>query len=378
MHSSTSPTASERLTVPSIPADIASLHDYERHARRLLPEALYEHIASGSADDNTLVRNARALSDRYIWPRALVDVRLGTTRTTLLGQTLAHPIMLGPVAYQNLVHPDGEVATAQGAEATDTPLVLSCLSSRTMEDVARNHKGTLWFQLYWQPDFQMNLNLVQRAQEAGYGAIVLTVDAPVQGLRDRARRAGFVFPESVRAVNLPNSEVEPLRLDSGDNVVLQGAMANAPRWCDLGRFAQSSSLPVIVKGILHPDDATLAIGHGAKGIVVSNHGGRALDGVPASLDVLGVIRNAVGPEVPVMLDGGIRRGTDVFKALALGADAVMIGRPQLYALRVAGNLGVAHMLKLLSEELAHTMALAGCPRISDISPQALYPANLPC
>ena len=204
---------------------------------------------------------------------------------------------------------------------------------------------------------------------------MVTVDAPITGARNRSQRAGFELPPYAQPVNLPTCNLPPVSLNAHDSLVFHGVMASAPRWEDLSWLRGQTALPILVKGILHPDDAARCVELGMDGIVVSNHGGRTQDSAPSSIEMLSVIRNRVGSAYPILLDSGIRRGSDVFKALALGADAVMIGRPQVFALAVAGALGVAHMLRLLIEELELTMALTGCPTLTSINAEALCHSN---
>jgi 4-hydroxymandelate oxidase len=248
--------------------------------------------------------------------------------------------------------------------------VLSSFASTPLEDVAEAATGPLWFQLYWQGDGPATLALAQRAEAAGYRALVLTVDAPVSGLRNREQRAAFALPDGIAAVNIAKPPVLPQLLPGG-SAVFDGMLAIAPTWDDVRWLCRQTRLPVLLKGILHPGDARLAIETGAAGVIVSNHGGRVLDSQWPALNALPGIRSELGAEALILLDGGIRRGTDVFKALALGADAVLIGRPYIHALATAGALGVAHLLKLLREELEVCMALSGCRELSSIGPQAL-------
>jgi 4-hydroxymandelate oxidase len=332
---------------------------------------VYAHIAGGSGDEKALAANRAAFARFGIRPRVLVDCRAGHTAVELCGERFAHPVLLAPVSHHALVHPDGEIATAQAADAQETGMIVSTLSSVPLERVAAEMRRNRWFQLYFQPEWRATESLVARAEQAGYSAIVATVDAPVSGLRNRAERAGFVSPPDVRSANLEFAEPRPPMLVPGQSRIFQGAMAHAPTWDDVRRLRALTRLPILLKGIVHPDDASRAIEIGVDGVVVSNHGGRALDEAPAPLEVLASIRDAVGPEVPLLVDGGIRRGGDVFIALALGADAVLIGRPQLYALAVDGAIGVARLLRLLRDELELTMALAGCPTVADIDPRSL-------
>lgn len=355
-----------------IPQDLVCVADYEQLAARYIDHPVFEYIAGGAGDDITLRRNGTAFDELFLRTRVLKDFRVASTATQILGEQLAHPILLGPVAYQKLVHPLGELATATGAQAMDSILVASTLSSVSMEEIASSTVGPKWFQLYMQPQRQQSLSLVRRAEQAGYRALVVTVDVPINGLRNRARRAGFQIPEGVEAANLAAQLYQPRTLTPGQSVVFDGLMADAPNWDDLAWLIRQTALPVLVKGIMDPSDAEQAVTLGVSGVIVSNHGGRSLDGLPASLDVLPTIRQAVGADYPLLLDGGVRRGGDIFKAIALGANGVLIGRPQVYALAMAGALGVAHMLRLLREELEVTMALAGCPTIADIVVDGLW------
>jgi len=359
-----------------IPPDVVALADYERRAREALTHDVFEHIAGGSGEGRCLLANRAAYDELQVYSRVLVDCRHGSTATRLFGEPFAHPILLAPVAYQQLVHPDGEVATARAAAALDTGMIVSTLASTTLERVASELRRHKWFQLYFQKDRGATATLVSRAEKAGYGALVVTVDTPITAMRHRAARAGFRHPSSVVAANLeaapPPTEVV---LPSGASRVFQGVMATAPQWADVRWLRAETKLPLLLKGLLHPDDVAQAIELGVDGVVVSNHGGRALDAAPPALAALRAIRATVPGDFPLLIDGGIRSGADVFKALALGARAVLIGRPQLYALAVAGAIGVAHMLRVLRDELEVTMALAGCPTIDSITERALWTAT---
>ncbi len=354
----------ERPKLQQLPNDVITLNDYESLAKDFINHSTYQYISGGSGTEQTLKENAQAFSSVTHVHQLLGDCTKGSTRTSMLGQNFRHPIFLAPVAYQKLVHPNGELATAQAAEAIEACMVTSTLSSFTLEEVAKNNSGPKWFQLYWQPKKQETLALLRRAECADYKAIMITLDAPIQSLSHRAKRANFVMPNDVRAVNLSQSAPKPqVTLSSDQSVIFQGMMSEAPTWQDLTWLLKQTTLPIIVKGVLNPTDAARLKNLGVSGIVVSNHGGRALDGSPATISVLPSIRKALGPAFPILLDSGVRSGYDVFKALNLGANAVMIGRPQMYALSVAGALGVAHMLKLLRDELEYCMALAGRPTI---------------
>ena len=348
----------------AIPADIVCAADYERYARQHLPEQTWAYLQGGAADERTLQANLAAWSTLKLWPRALADVRGGHTRCTLFGDELAHPVILAPVATQRLFHEQGELATTLAASVMGGVAVVSTQASIPLEDIASQAQGPLWFQLYWQGNRDATLSLVRRAEAAGYRALVLTVDAPVSGARNREQRAGFSVPPAVA-----QSNVAPIRLPAlGEHMspVFEGLMTLAPTWEDMAWLIAQTKLPLLFKGIMHPDDAVKAVDTGAAGVVVSNHGGRVLDTAPTTLSVLSDVLAAVNGAVPVLVDGGIRRGTDILKACALGATAVMIGRPYIHALATAGALGVAHLIRLLREELEIAMALTGCATLDDI------------
>ena len=252
------------------------------------------------------------------------------------------------------------------------PMVVSTLATTRLEELTP-FKTPLWFQLYLQAQRSASLDLVRRAEDCGCRVLVVTVDAPLAGIRNREQRANFRLPAGIEAVNVSVSPAAPPSpLPPGASVVFDGLLAHAPTWDDLGWLTAATSLPVVVKGILNPADALLAIQHGAQGIIVSNHGGRVLDTLPASIDALPAIAGAVAGRVPLLLDGGIRRGSDIFKAIALGASAVLIGRPYIHALAAAGALGVAHVLRTLREEFEICMALSGCATLDAIDDSRLF------
>ena len=354
------------------PPGIACARDYEALARASLPAATWAYIAGGSGHDTTVAANRAAFARRAIYPRVLRDVSAGHTRITLGGEDFAHPLMLAPVAFHKLVHAAGEVDTARAAHAVDSCLIASTLASCTLEEIARAAGPQRWFQLYFQPNREATLDLLRRAEAAGYSAIVVTLDAPIQVASHGALNLQFQMPAECVPANLlayPAADAP----SHGPSRIFQGVMRAAPTMKDVAWLLRKTTLPVWVKGVLHPDDAVAVQDADAAGIVVSNHGGRGLDGAPASLDCLAAIRAEVGPDYPLLFDGGIGAGADIFKALALGADAVAVGRLQLYALHVAGALGVAHMLRLLLEELEVCMALAGCANIDEIDHRTLMP-----
>jgi 4-hydroxymandelate oxidase len=359
-----------------IPPEVRHAQDYEVLAPRYLDASVYAYIAGGSGNDITVAANRTAFAQLAIVPRLLRDVHAGHTRLTLAGLACAHPLWLAPVAHQKLAHEHAELESARAAQAMEAGMIVSTLSSATLEEIARIAGPQRWFQLYFQPQREVTLSLVHRAHQAGFGAIVVTLDAAIQLPSRRALEAGFRLPAECVAANLQEYPVaSPHVLTTNDSRIFQGVMRDAPRWRDLDWLIRQSPLPVWVKGVLHADDAHELQQRGVAGIVVSNHGGRSLDGAPASLDMLPAIRAAVSAEYPLLLDSGIRSGSDVFKAIALGADAVLIGRLQMYALAVAGALGVAHMLKLLREELEACMAHSGCASLADVRRATLVRVN---
>lgn len=350
-----------------IPADIHYAADYERLAGHFIPNDRLAYIAGGSGDEVTLEKNREAFLAQAIIPKPLVNVSDGSSALTLANEAFAHPFLLAPLAYQTLIHPLGEQETARAAQATDTCLIASTLSSVNMEVIAEHASSQRWFQLYLQPTWEDTITLIKRAAKADYKAIVLTIDAAAQQPSRSAMNAGFQFPADLIPANLKdaNRVQESTRLTGS---IFQRYMATSVTYADIERLLTESPLPVFVKGVLNPEDALQLKSLGVAGIIVSNHGGRTIDHVPATLSVLPSIRHAVGPDYPVLVDSGIRSGADAFKAIANGANAVLVGRLQVYALSIAGALGVAHMLKLLREELELTMAIAGCTKISEINP----------
>ena len=361
----------------TIPPGLVTLADHKQHARPQLDDNAWAYFSGGAADEITLRANRSAWDALPLWPRVLRPLAGGHTRVQLLGRTLAHPILLAPVAFQRLAHPDGELAMAYAAAALGAGVVLSTQASVSLESVAQAvlpdpGRGPLWFQLYLQPDRGFTQALVQRAEAAGYEALVLTVDAPTSGVRDRERRAGFRLPSGVGPVNLAGLQTPASPpLSPGQSALFDGLLHHAPTWDDITWLQSITRLPVVLKGVLHPADARQAVSVGAAGLIVSNHGGRTLDTAPATATALPRVVQAVGGAVPVLVDGGIRRGTDVFKAMALGASAVLVGRPAVWGLANAGAAGVAHVLRLLRDELEVAMALTGCATLAEATPALL-------
>lgn len=344
------------------------LPEYATRAREILPPDVAAYFLGGAGAQVTQSRNRADLNDVSIRPRVLSDLRGGHTQVNLLGRSYAHPIFAAPMAYQTLLHPDGEAATASGVAAQGGGMVLSAQASLPMEDVRAASPACGWFQLYWQVTRADTLALATLAADAGFEALVLTVDAPVNGVRDGEIMAGFALPQTVRAVNLDGvAQARFAPLQEGESAIFDRISKILPTWDDVTWLCANAPLPIVLKGILTPEDALAAIGCGAQGLIVSNHGGRVLDGAISSVSALPSIVDSVQRAVPVLMDSGLRRGVDVFRALALGADAVLVGQPVACGLAVGGAQGVSHVLRLLRDELDVTMALAGCKTLADIT-----------
>lgn len=355
------------MTTPTQPIN---LFEYQTLGSQQLPKMALDYYASGSWDEITL-RDNRAAFERYkLCPRMLVDVSKRDLSTQILGQSLQLPILIAPMAFQCLAHPDGEVATAKAAARLGSVMVLSTLATKSMEEVASVRNQALqWFQLYVHRDRELTRALVERAYAAGFQALCLTVDAPMLGKRERDTHNQFVLPSNMELANLStltNLEIPYEPGESGLFAYFLEQLNPALTWADLEWLRSLSPLPLVVKGILRGDDAQRAVEHGAKAVIVSNHGGRQLDGAIASIDALSEVVAAVGDKADVLVDGGIRRGTDVLKALALGAKAVLLGRPVLWGLTVGGEAGVRHVIELLRDEFDLAMALSGCAKVQDI------------
>ncbi len=363
---------------------LLNLFDFERAAAaRLTPQA-HAYIAGAAADEISLRWNREAFDRIALRPRVLVDVSKLDTRLKLLGADLPHPILLGPAASHRIVHPEGELATVRGAAAAQALLIVSSAATTSFADIARVASAAggpsaatvpLWFQLYVQKDRGFTQALVERVVAQGCRALCLTADTPVIGIRDREVRAGFVLPPGLEHPNLKGSFPDQLRAEHRPTDPLgiySPALDPSLTWKDLGWLRSIARVPVVIKGILDPEDAARAVSEGADGIIVSNHGARNLDTAVAAADALPAIVEKIGGRIPVLVDGGIRRGTDVVKALALGANAVLIGRPYLYGLAVAGAEGVARVVQLLRRELEMAMALTGRTSLGAIDGTVLF------
>lgn len=343
---------------------IVALADFEPLARLSMEPAAFDYVAGGAWDEITLAENEAAWRRFRLRPRVLIDVSQVRTDSTLLGTPVSMPVAVAPMAIHGIAHPDGEVATVVGAAAAGVPFTLSTMSSRSIEDVARAApEAVRWFQLYTQAEPARTRELVERAAAAGYRAVVLTADLPVLGFRERDRRSGFQLPALGNFADGDPTHVG--RATGFDRLEAQRDVGLV--WDDLAEIRSWSSLPLVLKGIMTAADAQRAVDHGVDGIVVSNHGARQLDRVPAAIDVLGDIVAAVDGRAEVWVDGGVRRGLDVAIALALGARGVLIGKPIFWALATAGADGVERALAILREEFEIALALLGAPSPDDIT-----------
>jgi 4-hydroxymandelate oxidase len=331
-----------------------TVDDYEPAAREALPPDVYAYYAGGAGDERTLAENPRAFDRWVIRPRMLTGAHPPDPSTELLGTRISFPVLVAPWAYQRMAHPDGELATARAADRAGTIMTVSSTTVGYLEDVAAASTFAKWWQLYLYTDRGFSQDMLRRVVASGYAALCFTVDVPIVGLRHRDARSGFVMP-----IGLPE-----------DDLVFDPHVT----WDDLDWVREHAPLPILVKGILTAEDARIAVDRGVDGIVVSNHGGRQLDGVAAGVTALPEVVEAVDGRVPVLVDGGVRRGIDVFRALALGAAAVMIARPTCWGLAVAGEEGVLDVLEILRAELENAMTLAGTATMGEITRAFVAPA----
>ncbi|KAM4535125.1 2-Hydroxyacid oxidase 1 [Fundulus diaphanus] len=351
--------------------------DFEEEAKRVLPKAVYDYYRSGADGQSTLADNVAAFNRWCLIPRVLRDVSVVDLSVSVLGQKLSMPLCVGSTAMQRMAHPAGETATARACKAVGTGMMLSSWATSSIEEVmsamtsSPGSGGVLWMQLYIYKDRELTLSLVRRAEKAGYKALFVTVDTPYLGKRLDDVRNRFKMPSHLRMSNFSSASLSfsegDYGNDSGLAVYVANAIEPALSWDDITWLKKHTRLPVIIKGVLNGLDAVQAVNYGVSGILVSNHGARQLDGVPATLDVLEEVVKAVQGRCDVYMDGGVRRGTDVLKALALGAKAVFIGRPVLWGLACEGEQGVIELLELLKEELRLALALSGCRSISEVS-----------
>jgi 4-hydroxymandelate oxidase len=349
------------------PAPI-NLSEYRQRARQKLPRMVYDYYAGGSWDELTLAENTRAYDRIRLCYRVLRDVSARDLSTTVLGQRIELPVLVAPTAFQCLAHPEGEVATAEAAAAAGTIMILSTLSNRPIEEVTAASSGPVWFQLYVYKDRGATRGLVERAEAAGCSAIVLTVDAQIWGRRERDVRNRFHLPPELKMANLfAEKEKLPSHVaESGLGAYVESMFDTSLSWEDLEWLRSVTRLPVVIKGIVHPQDARIAAAEGVEALMVSNHGGRQVDTAPATIEVLAEIVEASGGRCEILLDGGVRRGSDTVKALALGARAVAVGRPMLWGLAVNGREGAADVLGLLRADIDAVMGLCGAARVEDL------------
>jgi isopentenyl diphosphate isomerase/L-lactate dehydrogenase-like FMN-dependent dehydrogenase len=351
-------------SAPAPTAGPCNVWDYARLAEQKLEPGAFGYFAGGAGDELTLRENVEAYRRLHLRPRVLAGIE-STTATTVLGSEVSMPLLVAPVALQRMAHPDGELATARAAQAAGTIMTLSTLATSSPADVAAAAPGgTRWFQLYCYRDPAVTQALMDQATEAGFEAIVLTVDAPPLGRRERDLRTGFTIPADITVPSFAAAAGGPASATVAEMFSLMDPKVD---WSDLERLVLQSELPVVVKGVMTGEDGRLACEHGAAAIVVSNHGGRQLDGIPATIDALPQVVEAVEGRVQVLVDGGVRRGTDVVKALALGARAVLVGRPIIWGLAVAGEQGARRVLELLRQEIELALALTGCGSPADVT-----------
>jgi 4-hydroxymandelate oxidase len=353
-----------------LPGGALNTRELEQLARERLSAVAFDYYASGAHDEHTLRDNVEAWARIPLHYRVLVDVSARDTTTTVLGTNVAMPVLVAPTAFHKLACANGELATARAASRAGTVMILSSLSNTRVEDVCAVATGPVWFQLYVYRDRGATAALVARAESAGARALVLTVDAPLLGRRERDVRNRFHLPPGLSVENMSaegHGIVELQEAESGLAAYVATKLDPSLGWKDVAWLRTITRLPVLVKGVVRPDDALRAIDHGASGVVVSNHGGRQLDGSPPTASVLGPIADAVAGRIEVLVDGGVRRGTDVLRAVALGARAVLLGRPILWGLAVGGEEGAYGVLETMREELDQAMALAGCAGLGAVT-----------
>ncbi|KAK1170708.1 hydroxyacid oxidase 1 [Acipenser oxyrinchus oxyrinchus] len=348
------------------------LNDFEEHAKRILPKAVYDYYRSGADEQQTLADNVAAFSRWRLYPRVLRDVSQIDLSVSVLGQRISMPVCVAATAMQRMAHPDGETATVRACRSAGTGMMLSSWATSSIEEVAESAPNSLrWLQLYIYKDRELTKSLVLRAERAGYKGIFVTVDTPYLGKRQNDVRNRFMLPSHLRMANFESPDLSfssknGYGEDSGLAVYVAKAIDPTLKWEDIAWLKKLTKLPVVVKGILRADDAQEAVKYGVDGILVSNHGARQLDCVPATIDVLQEIVEAVEGRAEVFLDGGVRKGTDIMKALALGAKAVFVGRPVLWGLAYQGENGVNEVLELLRQELSLAVALTGCRTVNEI------------
>jgi len=359
---------------------VVNLFDLQKAAEARLPHPAYDYYAGGAHDEVTLRENRAAYDRIPLYFRVLADVSARSTATTVLGERISMPILTAPTAFHRMAHPDGELATARAAGKAGTIMIVSTLSNTSVEDIAAAATGPLWFQLYIYKDREATRELVGRVEAAGARAIALTVDAPVLGSRERDVRNRFTLPGGLNVNNLVARGQGTVGTDdagSGLHSYVSTFIDPAISWRDVEWLRGLTRLPLMLKGVCRADDARRAVEAGVSAVIVSNHGGRQLDTSPATIDALPYVADAVAGRAEVYVDGGIRRGTDVVKAIARGARAVCVGRPVIWGLAVDGERGVTRTLEILRAELDTALALCGCPTVDDVTPDLLRPDSAP-
>ncbi|KTD50474.1 FMN-dependent dehydrogenase [Legionella quinlivanii] len=343
--------------------EIINTKDFEKEARHKLTQPIYDFIAGGAGDEYTMNRNVEAFRQIQLVPQIFRSSSHTDTSISLFNHQLSHPFMVAPSAFHSCVHPEGEIATVRAVNQMGIAMVLSTMSSTSLEAVAKEATCPLWFQLYIFKDRSITQQLIQRAVAAGYTALVLTVDVPIMGNRERDQRnrfkwqAPFTSTQAITSAFLTESDVKQ---------TTDALFASDLSWDDIEWLKAQTDLPIILKGIMHEKDAEIAINLDIAALVISNHGGRQLDYMPSTMEVLPPIAKQVAGKIPLLIDGGFRRGIDVFKAIALGADCILLGRSVLWALAVNGTEGLKNLFDLYSKELSETMIFCGCKTINDI------------
>ena len=341
---------------PTDLSQLVNLSDFEKMAATKMSKLAYEYVASGAADEVTLGWNRQAFDNIKLNPSVLIDTSQLDTSISLFGQKMAHPILVAPTAYHKIMHPEGEVATARGAGMASTTYIISSYTTTPLEEIAQAATHPLWFQMYVRDDREKTKEIIQKAESLGCKALIITVDTPVAGVRNREQRINFKLPETLH----------------GPYILDQPIQRKPLTWADMAWILSFAKIPVLLKGILNSEDAEKAIQIGAAGIVVSNHGGRNLDTVPATIEALPRIADKVNKRIPILMDGGIRRGTDIIKAIALGANAVLIGKSICFGLGCGGAEGVAKVLEILKTEFEMAMALTGRATIGSIDSSVIW------
>ncbi len=365
-------TASLAASAAELKLPVADVVEFEPLARERLSQMAYDYIRSGGADEITMRENRLGFERLQLSPRVLTDVSQIDTRITLFGAELASPILLAPIAYHRVFHPDGELATARGASAAGAPFVISSFTTTAIDEIARNTQQSIWFQLYVQRDRGFTRDMVERAVSQGCKAVCLTVDTPVLGCR--YGQLQFALPAGIECVHVRGLAQKLMVSGHQTRGIGIYDVLFDPKfsWRDLEWLRSFAGVPLLLKGVLTPDDAVRAVDAGVEGIIVSNHGGRNLDTLPAAIEALPRVVEAVQGRIPVLMDSGIRRGTDILMALALGAKAVLIGRPYAYGLAAGGADGVERVIRILREELERTMALTGRRSIAEIDRTVIW------